>query len=198
MILLLVLQPLGLEHCSMDLSWERKMSVSWPQIWASPLMILYHLVVRLKNQYGHNPVTNGEMAILEVWSLSRFCVRATSKVISGWVPTCDNAHSRWLYSAASLENQAAGSMTKYSPQSHYPVTKLTSPCPILLMPGIRLGSNKYQFYNSLVWLGQELNSRSPEREAHTLSKSVIVPDRGHDCQRYMSLCFYLQNIQKHN
>ena len=31
-----------------------------------------------------------------------FYVLSTSKVISGWVQTCDNAHSWWLYSAASL------------------------------------------------------------------------------------------------
>ena len=30
-------------------------------------------------------------------------------------------------------------------QSHYPITESTSPCPILIMPSTRLGSDKYQF-----------------------------------------------------
>ena len=34
-------------------------------------------------------------------------VLAMSKVISGWVPTCDSWHSWRLYSAAPLGNQAA-------------------------------------------------------------------------------------------
>ena len=38
-------------------------------------------------------------------------------------------------------------------------------CPILLMPSATLGSGKYQFYKSLVWLNWELSSRSPTREA---------------------------------
>ena len=40
-----------------------------------------------------------------------FCVLATYKVISGWVTTCDSAHSWWLYSVAPLGNQAASIMT---------------------------------------------------------------------------------------
>ena len=52
-----------------------------------------------------------------------------------------------------------------SPQSHYPETELTSPCPIILMQSSRLGRNKYQFYKSLLWLDWELNSRSPAAEA---------------------------------
>ena len=35
---------------------------------------------------------------------------------------------------------------------HYPDTEPTSHCPILIMPCTWLGSDKYQFYKSLVWL----------------------------------------------
>ena len=62
----------------------------------------------------------------QLWfvSLLLFYVLATSKVISGWVPTCDSAHSSWLYGAA-LGNQAVNSMTWYPTQSHYPDSDLT-------------------------------------------------------------------------
>ena len=62
-----------------------------------------------------------------------------------WVPTCDRVHSWELYSDISLEHQAASTMTCYPTQSHYNDTEPTSPCPILIMPSTRLGSNKYQF-----------------------------------------------------
>ena len=65
----------------------------------------------------------------------------TSKVISGWVLSCDSAQ---LYSAPFLGNQAAGTMTHYPTQSHYPDTKLTSPYTILLMSINRLASNTCQ------------------------------------------------------
>ena len=104
-----------------------------------------------------------------------FYVLATPKVISGWAPTCDSSHSWRLNSAASLGQQAAGTMTCYPTQSHYPHTEPTSPCPILIMPSIRLGSNKYQFLSHWfdstkvrkceVWI----RTRDlPEREADTL------------------------------
>ena len=65
--------------------------------------------------------------------------------VGGWgrVPTCDSAHSLWLYSTASLGHKAT--MTCYPTQSHYPDTEPTSPCPILIMPSAWLGSDKYQF-----------------------------------------------------
>ena len=44
---------------------------------------------------------------MESW-LSWFGVLATSKVISGRVPSCDSAHSWRLYSAAPLGNQWRG------------------------------------------------------------------------------------------
>ena len=39
-----------------------------------------------------------------------FYILAISKVISGMAPTCDSAHAWKLYSAASLEDQAAITM----------------------------------------------------------------------------------------
>ena len=60
----------------------------------------------------------------------------------------------WLYSAVPLGNLAAGAMTRYPIQSHYPHTELTS---ILLIPNARLGSDEYQFYISMIWLNQEAN-----------------------------------------
>ena len=38
-------------------------------------------------------------------------ILVTSKVISGWVPTCDSAHSLRLYSAVALGIQAINTMT---------------------------------------------------------------------------------------
>ena len=56
----------------------------------------------------------------------------------------------------------------------------TSPCPILLMPSAWLGSDKYQFYKSLIWLDRESNSRSP---THTWGRrstdSVTAPGFWH-------------------
>ena len=63
----------------------------------------------------------------------------------GRVPTCDSAHSWWLYSAASLQHQATGTMTCYPTQLHYLDSEPTSPWHILIMPSVRLGSNRYQF-----------------------------------------------------
>ena len=49
-----------------------------------------------------------------------------------------------LYSAVSLGHQVASTMTCYPTKSHYPDTEPTSPCPILMLPSIWLGSDKYQ------------------------------------------------------
>ena len=71
-----------------------------------------------------------------------FYVLATSRIIIGVVLICDNVQSWRLSSIAPLGNQAAGTMTQYPTQSHYPNTELPSPCLILLMPSTRLGSDK--------------------------------------------------------
>ena len=100
------------------------------------------------------------------WLLKVY-ILATSKVISGWLPTCDSTHSWWLYnySAAPLRNQPTSTMSRYPTQPYYPDTEPASPCPILLMPSNWLWSNKYQFYKLLLWLNWDSNSRSPTHEA---------------------------------
>ena len=71
-----------------------------------------------------------------------FYILETSKVISGWAPTCDNVHTNGnFYSAAPLGNQTA--VTQYPTQSHYPATEPTSHCTIQLMLSAKLGSDKY-------------------------------------------------------
>ena len=50
-----------------------------------------------------------------------------------------------------LGNHAAGTMTLYPTQSHYPSTVLTSPCPILLMLRTSLRSQKNQLFFISYW-----------------------------------------------
>ena len=91
---------------------------------------------------------NTSVPKLADWPLALY-VLATSMVMS-----CTDLWqcASWqLYSAIPLGDQAAGTMT----QSHYPDTKLTGLCPILIiMLSVRLGRHKYQFYKSLVWLSR--------------------------------------------
>ena len=103
-----------------------------------------------------------------VCRLLEFYVLAISNIISEWTLPCESAHTWQLYSAAPLGNQATTTMTQHPTQSHYPTTELTSPCPILLMSSARLGSNKYQFYKSLVWLDQEPNAPISHTRGHIL------------------------------
>ena len=93
------------------------------------------------------------------------------KVISGWVLTFDSVRSWWLYSAAPLANQATGAMTRYSIQSHYPDTGITSPCPIL-MPYCNAECQARTW--PVVWLGWWPDSRSPACKAPAL---LIRPPR---------------------
>ena len=94
--------------------------------------------------------------------------------ISERVLTCDSAHSWQLYSAVPLGNQVAVSMVQYPIQSHYPDTERTSPCPILLMPSHRLGSDKYKLISHWFDL-TEPNSSSTAYEVRT------VPIEHHVC-----------------
>ena len=77
------------------------------------------------------------------------------------------AHSWQLYSAASLEHQAASTMTCYPTQSNYPDTELTSSCHILIMPNPRLGSEKDQFL-SLWFDSTRFWTRRLQTRAHDL------------------------------
>ena len=71
----------------------------------------------------------------------------------------------YIIAAVPLINQAIGTMTQYSTQSHYPDTDWAMQCPILLMMNARVGTDKYQFYKSCVWLDWKPNYRLPMREA---------------------------------
>ena len=99
----------------------------------------------------------------------------TGKVISGWILTRENTHSRWHYIAAPPWNQAAS--IHYPTQSHYPNLELTSPCPILLILSSKLGSGNYQFDNLLVWHDWEQNCWSPTREASALMNLPTAPSQ---------------------
>ena len=78
----------------------------------------------------------------------RFCILATSKVISRMVQTCDSAHSWLHYKTIRLGNQAAGMMIWFSSNFHYLHTHWTSLGPIILMPSTWLVGNKFPFYKS--------------------------------------------------
>ena len=102
-----------------------------------------------------------------IWLLGYY-ILATFKVISGWVPTCDSAHSWWLYSV----------MISYS-QSHYSNTQLISPCAILIMSRARLGNDKYELYKYLVWFEREPNYNTYVGRINvTLCAKIKAGDRG--------------------
>ena len=89
-------------------------------------------------------------------------------VLSGHLPMCDSAQSWRLHSAAPLGNQAVSTHDLISHWSYYPNTEPTSPCSILIIARTWLGSGKYQFCKSLVWLNEGSNPRSHVREARAL------------------------------
>ena len=60
---------------------------------------------------GVNMVTGGLFQTSSGGKVGWFYVLATVKVISEWVPTCDYAHLRRLYSATSLGDQAVSTMS---------------------------------------------------------------------------------------
>ena len=95
-----------------------------------------------------------------------------SKIISRRATTCDSVHSWWLYSAATLANQAVSTMIWYPTQSYYqPVL----PFLILIMPSAWLGSDKYKFWKSLVWLSPGLEPmmfESPDRPKWDIHSSI--------------------------
>ena len=79
-------------------------------------------------------------------SLLLFYVVATSKVISGLLPTCDHSNSWWLCNDAPFGHQASSTMTWYATQSHYPATEPSLSCPpTLIMLSAWLWSDKYPF-----------------------------------------------------
>ena len=103
------------------------------------------------------------------WLLKVY-ILATSKFISGQVPTCDSAHSWLRYSTTALGDQAASTMNWYHTQWHYPDTESTSHCPVLIMPSAWLGSDKYQV---LTHCGLTLPGFEPARsKSHDIPKLI--------------------------
>ena len=80
------------------------------------------------------------------------------------------------------------------------ILKPTSLCPILIMPSIWLGSDKYQFYKSSVWLHWGLNPWSPACERPVLylfghrSQSVRRSRTEHltECYLFLELFGYIK------
>ena len=79
---------------------------------------------------------------------SLFYVLATSKIISGQVPTGDSAYPWWLYSDALVGDQLSH---QHHELTHDPDTEPPSPCPMLITPSTWLGRDKYEFGRSLIW-----------------------------------------------
>ena len=88
--------------------------------------------------------------VKKVGWLLEFYILEMFMVISRRVATCDSACSWWLYSAASLGNQAPYIMIQISHLFKYPDTELTGPCPRLLILSAWLESDRYRIFNSLV------------------------------------------------
>ena len=109
-----------------------------------------------------------------------FYLLATFKIISGRVPTCLNfmVLPHW-------ETRLLTPQPSYPTRSYYPNTVLTGSCPILLILSTRLGSDKYLFYKSLVWLDQDSKSCSSAQEACALTESVTTSSTHEPTKRYM-------------
>ena len=108
------------------------------------ILIPHHNVLnKWKDVNGWKTSTSEMRKCVFSWII--FLTKEQKDVISGWVLTCNSAHSWWLYSAAWLGIKAANTMTCYPTQSHCLETEPTNPCPILIRPSARLGSNRYQF-----------------------------------------------------
>ena len=107
-------------------------------------MPLYSCLCTVRERYRSQNCDHGASRLVRYEAV--FQVVGQSQWQWGLVPTCHSVHSWWLYSAASLGHQVAGSVTCYPTQFHYPDTDLTSPYPILIMlSGLGLGIDKYQF-----------------------------------------------------
>ena len=119
--------------------------------WCTPWQSLSFLTTKLihrcwylmaNSRKGYNPPGPQHHHSLNIACLLRLLVPTTSKVISGWVPTYDNAHLWWHYSAATLGDHIVGTMTRYPTQSYYPDTEWTRLYPVPLMLSARLSHDK--------------------------------------------------------
>ena len=79
-------------------------------------------------------------------------------VILERVPTCDSAHSCWLYSAAPSRTCT---MIGYSTESHYPDTEPTRSCTILITPSAWLRRDKSQLISHCFDSTEEQTPRLP-------------------------------------
>ena len=72
--------------------------------------------------YTHTPLVCMLFYVLPTYTKQHRLHNTTypefSVVTSGWVPTCDCAHSWRLYSAAPLKNQVVSTITLYATQAH--------------------------------------------------------------------------------
>ena len=95
------------------------------------------------------------------WGMKLFftVMSQTQSGVERLVPTCDSAHSLWLYSPATLGHQAAGTMTCYPTQSHYPDTETLS-----YPNNAKCQARKQQLsiLKLLVWLDQDSNPCGPK------------------------------------
>ena len=81
-----------------------------------------------------------------------------TSLVGGQVPTCDSAHWWWLYSAASLEHQAASIMTCYPNQSHLSWYWVNQSLPYTNNAERQAREQQVSILKSLVWLDQGLNT----------------------------------------
>ena len=84
-------------------------------------------------------------------------------------------------------------MTWYPTRSHYPDTEPTSPCPILIMPSTWLGSDKYQFYKSLIWLDHGFNPTIFQTRGPCSTDSATMPDNLYSVHSSFGCVTYLQD-----
>ena len=85
---------------------------------------------------------------IDGWLLG-FYVRTTSNIISRRILIGDSAYSRGIYSTLTPGDHEGGTRISFSTLSHYSDTLLASPD--IVMPRVRLGSAKYQYYRVIAF-----------------------------------------------
>ena len=105
---------------------------------------LLSLLCKTASAVPQVPYSSLQLHIIKhLFSLFLSYILAHLNVISEREPTYDSAHSWQCHNAAPLADQAASTRTRYPTQPYYPEIVLTNPYPILLMPSMKLGSDKY-------------------------------------------------------
>ena len=129
----------------------------------------------LESVQGHVLLFNtiGGQSSFRHYSLGAY-VLTTSRITSKQIPTWDSTQWWRLHSAAPQGDHATSTMIRYPTHSNHPATVQTNSFHILLLTSARLGSVKYDIYESVVWLSQ-LHGKS----AHILIRpSRLVTKRG--------------------